>query len=207
MTGKVDRDLARRARAVLVTFGILVCPANAFAHDLMGEAGLQAGLMHPLSGVDHLLAMIAVGMVSVVLGGAAVWRVPATFLLAMLVGAAGGYEASSVPNVEFGVALSVLLLGLALVLPSLRGWSRVVYGSVAVFGLCHGHAHGLELPEAVAPVQFSFGFLLTSLFLHICGLFGAEVLSDASWGIRLRQSFGLMMAVIGAWLIGTKLST
>ena len=158
--------------------------------------------MHPLSGLDHLLAMIAVGMVSVVLGGAAVWRVPAIFLLAMLVGAAAGYEAWRIPNVEFGIALSVLLLGLAVALPSLRGWQHVVFGGVAAFGFCHGHAHGLELPEAVAPLQFSFGFLLTSLFLHICGLFGAEVLSGAPWRTRLRQCIGLMIAATGVLLIG-----
>lgn len=171
------------------------------AHDLTGELGLQAGLIHPLTGLDHLLAMVAVGMVSVMLGGKAIWRVPAVFLSAMLVGAAVGYEGWRIPHIELGIALSVLLLGVAVVLPSLERLRSVVFGCVALFGLCHGHAHGLELPRAAAPLAFSFGFLLTSLFLHICGLFIAEVMSGALWRVRARQAIGLMMTAAGAWFL------
>ena len=195
------RDTHQHAYAKLFAIGIFVRPDAAHAHDLVGMAGLLAGLMHPLSGFDHLLAMISVGMVSVVLGGSAVWRVPATFLLAMLVGATVGYEGWRVPHTEIGIALSVLVLGVAVALPSLRDWQRLVFGVVVAFGFCHGHAHGLELPRAAGPLQFSFGFLLASLFLHVCGLFAAEVMSGALWRVRLRQCVGLMMAAVGAWFV------
>ena len=164
-----------------ILLGAVLHANLANAHDIAGEIGLQAGLLHPLTGLDHLLAMVAVGMVSVILNGKAVWRVPSMFLAAMIVGATIGYEGWRVPHFELGIALSVLLLGLAIVLPDLKRWRNVVYGCVVVFGFCHGHAHGLELPGAAAPLAFSFGFLLTSLFLHICGLlFIAEIMSGNS---------------------------
>lgn len=173
----------------------------AHAHDLNGEIGLQAGLMHPLTGLDHLLAMVAVGMVSVKLGRHAVWRVPGLFLLAMAVGATTGYAGWRIPHIESGIALSVLLLGVAVAVPSLDAWRGLVFGCVGGFGFCHGHAHGVELPWAVAPLAFSWGFLLTSLFLHVCGLFIAEVMSGAPWRVRVRQAIGVMMTSAGVWFL------
>ena len=191
--------------AALVVCGLIV--ANIFhtgaasAHDLTGEIGLQAGLIHPLTGLDHLLAMVAVGMVSVMLGGSAIWQVPGMFLAAMIVGAVAGYNNWHLRHVEIGIALSVLLLGVAVILPELKVWRRVVFGCVAVFGICHGYAHGIELPRAAAPLAFSFGFLLTSLFLHVCGLFIAEVTSGAVWRVGIRQAIGVAMAMAGAWFL------
>jgi len=195
-----------RIRAALICIILIVRADAALAHSQDGEAGLQAGFMHPLTGPDHLLAMVAVGMVSVVLGGAAIWRVPAAFLAAMLTGAIAGYAGWRVAHVELGVASSVLLLGIALTLPSLVRWRHAVFGGVILFGLCHGHAHGLELPRSTAPLQYSFGFLAASLFLHVCGLFGAELMSGAPWQVRLRQSFGALMAAAGAWFVAATLA-
>ncbi len=187
----------RRVVAKLCAAPLLCCAGNASAYDLVGAAGLQAGLVHPLSGADHLLAMIAVGMVSVVLGDSAVWRVPAMFMLAMLAGAIAGYAAWRVPQMELGVAMSVLLLGVAVTFRRLDRWRHMVTGAVAVFGFCHGHLHGMELPTSAAPLHFSFGFLLSSLFLHIVGLFAVEMLSGAEWRIGLRRVVGGAMAVVG----------
>ena len=191
----------RLSHGVLAALGGLAPTSVAYAHDLIGEAGLHAGFMHPLTGLDHLLAMVAVGMISVVLGGAAVWRVPTAFLLAMSIGAAAGYAGWRITHVEVAVAASVLLLGIALTLPTLAGWYNAVFGAVVIFGLSHGHAHGLELPSAAAPLQFSFGFLSASLFLHVCGLFCAEVLSKTLWQARLRQLIGACMAAAGVWFL------
>ena len=170
----------------------------ACAHNATGDAGLTAGFMHPLTGPDHLLAMVAVGMVSVVLGRAAVWQVPAAFLAAMVVGATAGFLGLRVPYGELAVAASVLLLGLALMIPSLTQWRAAVYAGVGLFGLSHGHAHGVELPGSAAPLPFSFGFLIASLFLHVCGLFAAEFLSERPWQIQLRQLIGGVIAAAGA---------
>jgi urease accessory protein len=186
------RKALRRSVATLLTVCMTVHAGTASAHDLAGDAGLQAGLVHPLSGLDHLLAMIAVGMVSVVLGGSAVWRVPATFLLSMLAGAIVGYAGWQVPLLEVGVALSVFLLGIAVTFLDLDKWRRIIIGAVIVFGICHGHLHGMELPRSASPLHFSFGFLLSSLFLHICGLFAAEMMA-----FRLRQGMGVLIAAVG----------
>lgn len=193
--------LRLRVHGTLVGIGLVMQTKTAFAHSQAGEAGLQAGFMHPLTGPDHLLAMVGVGMVSVVLGGAAVWRVPAAFMMAMLVGAVAGYAGWRIRHVELGVAWSVLMLGTALTFPSLARWHRAVFAGVVVFGFCHGHAHGLELPESAAPLQYSFGFLVASLFLHVCGLFGADVMSGAPWPVRLRRCSGALMAAAGIWFV------
>ncbi len=195
------RRRRRRMHAALVSVGSFLQTDGAFAHSQIGEAGLQAGFMHPLTGPDHLLAMIAVGMVSVVLGGAAVWRVPATFLTAMLIGAIAGYAGWRIRHVELGVACSVLMLGVALTFPSLARWRPAVFVGVVVFGFCHGHAHGLELPQSAAPLQYSFGFLVASLFLHVCGLFSAELMSGAPWQVGLRQCIGALMTAAGVWFV------
>ena len=172
-------------------------PSPAHAHDSTGDAGLTAGFMHPLTGPDHLLAMVAVGMVSVVLGRAAVWQVPAAFLAAMVVGATAGFLGLRVAFGERLVAASVLLLGLALMIPSLTRWRAAVYAGVVLFGFSHGHAHGVELPRSAAPLPFSFGFLAASLFLHVYGLFAAELLSEKPWQIRLRRLIGAVIAAAG----------
>jgi urease accessory protein len=182
---------------------MIVNAQAASAHDLVSDAGLQAGIVHPLSGPDHLLAMIAVGMVSVVLGGSAVWRVPATFLLSMLIGAAVGYAGPRLPQLEFVVALSVFILGFAVMFRRLDGWGHPVSMAVAVFGFCHGHLHGLELPRSAAPLHFSFGFLLSSLFLHVVGLFAAEMLSGSLRRVTVRQCIGGAIATIGLWFLAT----
>lgn len=183
---------------------IALC-GNAMAHSQVGDAGLQAGFMHPLTGPDHVLAMIAVGMVSVVLGASAVWQVPATFLLSMLVGAIGGYAGWAIPRVELGIATSVILLGVVLAVPALRTFRRIIFLGVVVFGLCHGNSHGLELPHSAAPLQYSFGFLVASLFLHVCGLFGADALSETRLQIKLRRSIGALMTAAGIWFFASAL--
>jgi urease accessory protein len=197
--------LRRRSLGMLLAISASSLADAARAHDIVQEAGLLAGLSHPISGLDHLLAMIAVGVVSVVLGNSAVWRVPAAFLFSMLVGAMVGYIGVEFRKLEFGVALSVLILGIAVAAPSLARWRSALFGAVAVFGFCHGHLHGLELPDAAAPLQFSFGFLLSSLFLHICGLFGAEMIADSPWGVKVRRVAGLLMASVGVWFVWQKL--
>ena len=190
----------------MIAFALGTVPFPVYAHGSTGDAGLTAGFMHPLTGSDHLLAMVAVGMVSVVLGRAAVWQVPTTFLAAMVVGATAGFLGLRVPFGELVVAASVLLLGLALMFPSLTRWRAAVYAGVVLFGFSHGHAHGVELPRSAAPLPFSFGFLAASLFLHVCGLFAAEFLSERPWKVRLRRLIGGVIAASGASFVAAAMS-
>lgn len=171
----------------------------------------MAGLLHPVTGLDHLLAMLAVGIVSVLMGGAHIWRVPAAFVGAMVLGAVFGFQGTALPWAEAGVAMSVGLLGLAIAWgawaarahdgrqPSSARLSGAVFAAVLLFGFCHGVAHGAELPQAAVPLFYSMGFVIATVFIHVCGIFVAELASSAAWRNRVLSMLGLAMASAGAW--------
>ena len=156
------------ALAVLAAGSLL--PVVALAHPGVGAtSGFAAGFAHPLSGIDHLLAMVAVGLWAAQLGGRALWAVPATFVALMLVGAGLGMYGVPVPFVEAGILASVLVLGV-LVAGAYR--LPVVAGAVLVgaFALFHGHAHGSEMPLSVAGLAFCAGFAAATAMLHAAGM-------------------------------------
>jgi urease accessory protein len=138
---------------------------------LIGEhgAGFQAGLLHPLSGLDHLLAMIAVGIWAAQLGGRALWAVPGAFVGCMVAGGALAVAGISMPLVEPGILGSVLLFGL-LIATSARVPTVVGMALVGLFALFHGHAHGTELPQAANPATYALGFVMATAALHAIGL-------------------------------------
>lgn len=186
---------------VILIFIILYQTDSVYAHDVRSLSGLQAGILHPLTGLDHLLAMISVGTISSVLGGSAIWKVPTAFLVAMLGGAVLGYYSGEFVNVELGVSSSVFILGIALTIKNFTPWSGWIFLSVIVFGVCHGLAHGIELPLSASPIQFSYGFLISSLFLHVCGLLIAEALSKTKNQVFARRILGAFITMIGAWFL------
>jgi urease accessory protein len=138
---------------------------------LIGEhgAGFQTGLLHPLSGLDHLLAMIAVGIWAAQLGGRAIWAVPGAFVGCMVAGGALAVAGISLPLVEPGILGSVLLFGL-LIATAARVPTVVGMALVGLFALFHGHAHGTELPQAANPASYALGFVMATSFLHAIGL-------------------------------------
>lgn len=172
-------------------------------HGLGGEAaGFSAGLAHPLGGLDHLLAMVAVGLWAAQQGGKAVWAIPLAFMAAMTAGGGLGLAAIPLPGVEFTILVSLMVLG------SLVAFKRrppVVLGMtiVAVLALFHGHAHGSELPEAASPILYAVGFLLASAILHAAGLVAAMVSERAlaTHGDRLVRMAGMAVATCGAVLL------
>jgi urease accessory protein len=154
--------------SVLVS-SILILPV-AEAHTFGAEGpSLAAGLAHPFMGLDHLLAMIAVGIWAWQLGGRAVWFVPVTFVSMMSIAATFGLSEFSLPLVEPAIACSLLILGLlvagAVRLPLIT--SVCVVGFFAVF---HGYAHGLELPQTASPALYGIGFILATALLHGLGV-------------------------------------
>ncbi|TWH76535.1 urease accessory protein [Azomonas agilis] len=151
-----------------VPLGVLACfPAVAFAHPGHMEQGFMAGLLHPLTGMDHLLAMLALGIWAALQKGSLRWALPLTFLGALSLGFVMGHSGWTLPQVETGISLSVLLLGL-LVAATVRLPAFIALALAAVFALFHGYAHGLE---AIGSVQsFAAGFLLASLGLHLIGV-------------------------------------
>ena len=181
--------------------GLLFCtalPGAVEAHTFGAHgAGFADGLVHPFLGIDHLVAILAVGFWAAQLGGAALWRVPLAFLAVMTSGVLWAGTGLDGALVEAAVAGSVLALGLMIAL-SVRlpsGWGALL---VAVFALFHGHAHGLEMPEAASPWSYGAGFLLATASLHLAGL--ALGLSTRRHRVLIRLG-GAAIAATGAILL------
>ena len=140
------------------------------AHTLGAHgAGLAAGLAHPFIGLDHLLAIIAVGIWAGQLGGRAVWLIPLTFVSVMAVAATLASFGLLLPLMEPAIACSVLVLGL-LIAGSVRLPTSVGVLLVSLFAVFHGYAHGLELPQAASPILYGAGFVLATALLHGIGI-------------------------------------
>lgn len=127
------------------------------------------GFLHPLMGLDHLLAMISVGLISAIMGGHHIWRVPATFVSLLALGGIAGIAGYAINGVESWIALSLVLLGGFLVL-NLGARTGLAYAAVAVFGISHGNPHGTELPLATNPALYVVGFMLASIAAHLVGI-------------------------------------
>jgi len=130
---------------------------------------LLTGLAHPLSGLDHMLAMIAVGLWGAQLGPPALWLLPVTFPLVMSIGGFLAQVGVRVPGVEGGVALSALLLGLMVAIEA-KPKLPLAAALVAVFAIFHGHAHGAELPPEQSGLTYSIGFVISTGCLHLAGI-------------------------------------
>ena len=174
--------------------------AHADAASLSG--GLMSGFLHPISGLDHIIAMVAVGLWGAFLGRPAIWVLPLVFPLVMAFGGALGVAGVAIPGIETGIALSGLILGLAVafaVKPPI--WMAAIL--VGAFAIFHGHAHGAELPNAANPLIFSIGFVVSTGLLHLAGI-GFGELSRWSWGKTVVRAGGGVIALIGlGFLTGT----
>lgn len=154
--------------SLALLFSLAAAPALAHtgAH---GAGGLAAGFSHPFLGLDHLLAMIAVGLWAAQTGGRARLAVPAAFIVVMALGGLLGVAGIGLPLVEFGIIGSVLVLGLLIaVAPRLPLWAPMAI--VAAFALFHGHAHGTEMPETASGALYGLGFIAATAILHALGL-------------------------------------
>lgn len=171
----------------------------AAAHSVGAHgAGFASGIAHPLAGLDHILAMIAVGLWAAQLGGRAYWSVPIAFVGMMVVGAVVAAAGLSLPAVESGIAASVLILGLLIVF-SARMAIPLGMVLVGVFALFHGHAHGTELPQAAAASSYGLGMLLATIGLHATGLGTGILFQHAAVLLRIA---GAMIAAAGAVMWG-----
>lgn len=140
------------------------------AHHLPGESnGFASGLGHPIHGLDHVLAMVAVGLWAAQLGGRAVWLVPAAFVILMTVGGALGMAGIHLPMVETGILTSVLVLGV-LIAAAKRLPLVASMAVVGIFALFHGFAHGAEMPVSSSAFSYGLGFVLATALLHAAGV-------------------------------------
>jgi len=153
---------------VVVLLATLASPA--FAHVQPGEAGgFLTGFLHPISGLDHVLAMVAVGLWGAQLGAPAIWLLPVTFPIVMAFGGFLGLLGIPLPGVEVGIAASALLLGIA-VMTERKPPLYAAAALVAFFAIFHGHAHGTELPPGQSGLLYSLGFVVATGCLHAIGI-------------------------------------
>jgi urease accessory protein len=184
--------------AFLVTTALTLIPMLAQAHPGHAGTGFTHGFIHPLSGLDHLLAMFAVGLWAAQLGGRALWAVPAAFISIMTLGGALGMAHVQIPFMEQGILLSVLVLGV-MIAAAVRLPLVASVAIVGLFALCHGVAHGAEMPENAAGLAYGAGFALTTALLHAFGM-AAGLMTK---GIATRQwtrFAGAAIAVAGVTL-------
>lgn len=195
----------RKALALMLVTLLALLPGTALAHEEVGQAaGFVSGFLHPLSGLDHVAAMVAVGLWGAVLGAPALWVLPVAFPVMMALGGLMGMLGMPLPGVEIGIALSGVVLGLA-VLANLRPALGIALVLVAVFAIFHGHAHGAELPAGGNALLYSLGFVVATGLLHGVGILigmihswkpGRALVRAAGGGIALAGAFFLWRAVL-----------
>lgn len=185
-------------RKILIATTLLLSPALAFAHPGHDHAGVMSGLAHPLFGLDHLLAMVAVGLWAAQQTGKARWALPLTFVATMLLGGLAGFAGIEMPLMETGIAGSVLALGLLVAL-AIRPPLVVAAALTALFAASHGVAHGLELPALSSPWGYAAGFVAATAALHAAGYAVARSLPQAA--APLVRIAGVASALTGAWLL------
>lgn len=177
----------------------------AAAHIQAGEAaGLLTGFLHPISGLDHVLAMIAVGLWGAQLGPPALWVLPVAFPMVMALGGTLGLMGAALPGVEVGIAISALVLGI-LVLAEARPPLAVAAVVVAFFAIFHGHAHGTELPPGESGLLYSIGFVVATGCLHGVGI-ALGLLHRWSSGRRALRAAGALVALAGIGFLVRALS-
>jgi urease accessory protein len=156
------------SRAIIAAASLF--PTAALAHTGIDHThGFMQGFGHPLGGVDHLLAMVTVGVFAWQLGARARWLLPITFVLVMAAGGMLGRAAVAVPFVELAIAASVIVLG-AIVALRVKAPVAVAMAVVGLFAVFHGHAHGTEMPLETSGAAYAAGFLLATASLHAGGI-------------------------------------
>jgi urease accessory protein len=185
-----------RGLAVFLGIAASAIASPAFAHTGTGlPGGFASGFLHPLSGFDHLLAMVSVGLWGAFLGRPLIVALPVIFPTVMVVGAGLAMAGVPAPPTEIGIALSVLLLGAAIA----AAWRAPVWVAciiVGVFALFHGYAHGKELPSAADPIGYAVGFVLATGLLHVCGI-GIGLINNRPGGIAVTRLMGGGVAIAG----------
>ncbi len=188
------KQIFARWSGVLVV--VLFWTEAAFAHVQKGEAaGFLSGLKHPISGLDHVLAMVAVGLWGAQLGAPAVWLLPVAFPMVMAFGGMLGLMGVPLPGIEYGIAASAILLGAA-VMFEVRPPLAVAAIVVAIFAIFHGHAHGTELPPGQSGLLYSMGFVIATGCLHGVGI-GIGTVHRWSWGQKFLRLAGAVVAAGG----------
>jgi urease accessory protein len=175
--------IIRRALPVVA----IAIPATVHAHPGHGVLEFSAGAFHPVLGLDHLAAMLAVGLLAAQLGGRARMALPVAFITALAIGALAGVAGLAIPGLEHGLAFSVLALG-AIVALAARLPLAAAATIVALSGVLHGMAHGIEIPADASGIVFGLGFLTSSAALHLAGITLGSALIRTSRPVAIRYA-------------------
>jgi urease accessory protein len=188
-----------------LTFALCLVAVPAAAHTGAGDvSGFTYGLMHPIGGLDHVLAMVAVGLLAYLIGGAALWGLPVAFIAAMAAGGVLALYGFALPFVEAGIALSVVVIG-AMVALGKSTPGLLAAALTAVFAVFHGHAHGAEMPATASGLNYGIGFILATALLHVGGILAGFALGAAGrqTGHTVARGIGGVMALSGLAILGS----
>jgi urease accessory protein len=196
--------MSRRLLRVLASAALFAAPSIALAHpghaDAAAFEGFAAGLAHPIGGLDHVLAMVTVGLLAAHVGGRALWLVPAAFLGMMTLGGALAAAGMPLPGVEAGIAMSVIALGAAASLRRILG-AAFAMALAGVFAIFHGVAHGLEMAEGAGFAAYALGFNAATAALHATGV-GLGLVGTHSTAVRpALRAVSASIAVVGVGLL------
>ena len=189
------------AATITALFWLLLSSATVAAHaptNIPG-AGFESGFVHPVLGLDHLVAMFAVGLWGAVIGGASIWVLPAVFPVVMAVGAAAGIAGLDLPYAEIIIAVSAVIMGLAI---AARWSAGTVVGAMIVgaFAIAHGFAHGAEMPQTANPLAYSLGFIVATGLIHVAGIaFGLLVTKPLNGS--LARATGAVISALGVYFL------
>ena len=198
---RIFSTYTRMFQGVLIILFSLAWAQTAGAHVEGGQAaGFFTGLQHPWSGLDHVLAMIAVGLWGAQLGSPALWVLPIAFPMMMSMGAMLGLLGIPVPGVEIGIALSAIVLG-TMVMAEVQPKLAIAISMVGIFAIFHGHAHGTELPPGQSGLLYSMGFVIATGCLHGLGIALGLIKNMPTGRVALRGagSFIAIMGVVFLW--------
>ncbi|SHO55595.1 HupE / UreJ protein [Vibrio quintilis] len=185
---------------LILTLLTLISPF-AMAHTgHVGHFGFESGFMHPLTGVDHLSVMIAVGILAALFGGAFRWIMPVSFVLCMIVGGILGIAGMVIPYVEAGIILSVVAMGIMLFRGNIIS-HKIVIGFVSLFAVFHGMAHGAEMPLDSHALYYFSGFVLSTSMLHLSGILSGETFLRFSVHGRFTKALGAVIALFGCSML------
>jgi urease accessory protein len=191
---------AYQAWLAAVATGAISISSQAQAHTGTGlPGGFASGFRHPLSGPDHLLAMVSVGIWGAFLGRPLIYLLPVIFPSVMALGAVAAMVGLHLPPVETGIAISVLVLGSCIAF-AIKAPIWAAATIVGLFALFHGYAHGQELPSAADPVGYSAGFVFATGLLHVLGI-GIGELHTYRWGAAATRLAGGLIAATGCWFL------
>lgn len=188
-------------RCTLLAAVVFVLPNAALAHEEVAVgAGFFNGLMHPVFGPDHLIAMVAVGLWGAQLRAPLIWMLPVAFPLMMAMGGVLGVLGLPMPAVEIGIAVSALVLGL-LVAFAVRAPHWAALAIVSAFAVFHGHAHGTEIPHAATPIAYGLGFVVSTGLLHLAGILIGLLNTAKGIGPAIVRGCGGVIAALGGFFL------